>query len=103
MKYPKPKNSVNPLLRKHLNADALFKAFHTDFSKVADFRQGDVKISMADALMSGFAMFSLKDPALLAFDHPSQGSTFTFFCSQLAWQLKHEAFWDLFCALRPAS
>jgi len=68
MKYPKPKNSFNPLLRKHLNADALFRALHTDFSKVADFRQGDVKISMTDALMSGFAMFSLKDPSLLAFD-----------------------------------
>jgi hypothetical protein len=68
MKYPKPKNSFNPLLRKHLNADALFRALHTDFSKVSDFRQGDVKISMTDALMSGFAMFSLKDPSLLAFD-----------------------------------
>ena len=68
MKYPKPKNSLNPLLRKHLNADALFRALHTDFSKVSDFRQGDVKISMTDALMSGFAMFSLKDPSLLAFD-----------------------------------
>jgi len=55
-------------LRKHLNADALFKKLHDDFSKVSDFRQGDVKISMADALMSGFAMFSLKDPSLLAFD-----------------------------------
>ncbi len=42
MKYPKPKNSFNPLLRKHLNADALFRALHTDFSKVSDFRQGDV-------------------------------------------------------------
>ena len=68
MKYPKPKNSFNPLLRKHLNADTLFRALHTDFSKVTDFRQGDVKISMTDALMSGFAMFSLKDPSLLAFD-----------------------------------
>lgn len=55
-------------LRKHLNADALFKALHDDFSNVSDFRQGDPDISMADALMSGFAMFSLKDPSLLAFD-----------------------------------
>ena len=54
--------------RKHLNADALFRALHKDFSKVSDFRQGDIKISMTDALMSGFAMFSLKDPSLLAFD-----------------------------------
>ena len=68
MKHPKPKNTSNSILRKHLNADALFRALHTDFSKIADFRQGDVKISMTDALMSGFAMFSLKDPSLLAFD-----------------------------------
>ena len=68
MKYPKPKNSNNSLLRKHLNADALFRALRIDFSKVSDFRQADVKITMTDALMSGFAMFSLKDPALLAFD-----------------------------------
>ena len=57
-----------PRIRKHLNADALFKALHEDFSKVSDWRQGDIEISMADALMSGFAMFSLKDPSLLAFD-----------------------------------
>ena len=36
-------------------------------------------------------------------DQPFQGSTFTFSYSQLAWQLKHEAFWDPFCDLRPAS
>ena len=28
-----------------------------------------VEIPLADALMSAFAMFSLKDPSLLAFDH----------------------------------
>jgi len=54
--------------RKHLNADALFQTVHDDFSNISDFRQGNIKISIADALMSGFAMFSLKDPSLLAFD-----------------------------------
>jgi len=54
--------------RKHLNADALFKALYGDFSNVSDFRINNPDISMADALMSGFAMFSLKDPSLLAFD-----------------------------------
>jgi hypothetical protein len=62
----------SPQLRKHLNADALFKALHDDFSKVSDWRQGDIEISMADALMSGFAVFSLKDPSLLAFDERRQ-------------------------------
>ncbi len=60
--------SESSKLRKHLDADALFKALHDDFSNVSDFRQGDITISLADALMSGFAMFSLKDPSLLAFD-----------------------------------
>ena len=60
--------SKSSQLRKHLNADALFKALHNDFSKISDSRHGDIEISMADALMSGFAMFSLKDPSLLAFD-----------------------------------
>ena len=68
MKHQNPQNSFHPILRKHLNADALFRALHKDFSKIPDFRQGDIKISMTDALMSGFAIFSLKDPSLLAFD-----------------------------------
>jgi len=55
-------------LRKHLNADALFDAMRTGFSKIEDHRQGNVQHSLADGLMSGFAMFSLKDPSLLAFD-----------------------------------
>ena len=68
MKHQNQKNSFNPILRKHLNADALFSDIYTDFSKVSDPRQGNITISLADALMSGFAMFSLKDPSLLAFD-----------------------------------
>ena len=54
-------------IRKHLNSDAIHKRLHKDFSEVSDFRE-DPDISNADALMSGFAMFSLKDPSLLAFD-----------------------------------
>ena len=68
MKHQNQKNSFNPILRKHLNADALFSGIYTDFSKVSDPRQGNITIPLADALMSGFAMFSLKDPSLLAFD-----------------------------------
>ncbi len=55
-------------LRKHLNADALFEAVYSNFKKFPEFRSENLEISMADALMSGFAMFSLKDPSLLAFD-----------------------------------
>lgn len=55
-------------LRKHLNADTLFATMMSGFKKVNDKRTGNVQHSLADALMSGFAMFSLKDPSLLAFD-----------------------------------
>ena len=60
--------SQPPKTRKHLNADALFKAVYGDFSTVSDFRQDVSGISLSDALMAGFAMFFLKDPSLLAFD-----------------------------------
>jgi len=55
-------------VRKTLNADALLKQVHQDFSKVADHRAKNAEISLDDALMSALAMFHLKDPSLLAFD-----------------------------------
>ena len=55
-------------MRKHLNADAMFDAIRHDFTKVVDHRANNRKIPLVDVLMSGFAMFSLKDPSLLAFD-----------------------------------
>ena len=54
-------------IRKHLNADAMLKRLHKDFSDVSDCRE-DPEVIIADALMSGFALFSLKYPSLLAFD-----------------------------------
>lgn len=54
--------------RKDLSADALFKRVHAGFDKVPDHRSKDASISIGDALMSAFAMFSLKDPSALAFD-----------------------------------
>ena len=59
---------VVPKLRKHLSADALFGSVRAVFAHIADHRQGDTDISLTDALMSAFAMFSLKAPSLLAFD-----------------------------------
>ncbi len=55
-------------LRKHLNADALFATMRAGFNKIKGQRPGKVQHSLADTLMAGFAMFSLKDPSLLAFD-----------------------------------
>ena len=54
--------------RKDLSADALFRSFRSRFASLPDPRSGEVEIPLADALMSAFAMFSLKDPSLLAFD-----------------------------------
>ncbi len=68
MKHLSQPNNARPIIRKHLNADALFQGVYNDFSKISDFRLNNIKISIEDALMSGFAMFSLKDPSLLAFD-----------------------------------
>ena len=62
------KAKIKIKLRKYLNADALFKRVYSGFEKIKDHRLGNTKISLPDALMSAFAMFSLKDPSLLAFD-----------------------------------
>jgi hypothetical protein len=57
-----------PQVRKYLTADALFDLLRTGFAAIADHRSGDTDISLTDALLSAFAMFSLKSPSLLAFD-----------------------------------
>src|ERR687885_1089511 len=57
-----------PTVRKHLSADALFGLLRTGFAAIADHRPGKPDIALTDALMSAFAMFSLKSPSLLAFD-----------------------------------
>ena len=54
--------------RKKLSANGLLKNVKQSFEQVKEHRIGNVKITLADNLMSGFAMFSLKDPSLLAFD-----------------------------------
>lgn len=62
-------------VRKHLNADTLFTQIQQEFEKLPEWCTSEVTISLADALMSGFAMFSLKDPSLLAFDHRRKDAT----------------------------
>ena len=57
-----------PKVRKHLSADTLFDLLRTGFAPIADHRPGKPDISLTDALMSAFAMFSLQSPSLLAFD-----------------------------------
>ena len=61
-------SSVAPHVRKHLSADALFRLVYNGFASLPDHRLDDTELALTDALMSAFAMFSLKAPALLAFD-----------------------------------
>jgi len=51
-----------------LSADALFGLVRGEFEQVPDQRADNATIALPDALMSGFAMFSLKDASLLAFE-----------------------------------
>ncbi len=57
-----------PQTRKHLSADALLNLLRGGFAAIADPRPGKPDIALTDALMSAFALFSLKSPSLLAFD-----------------------------------
>ena len=57
--------------RKRLGVDALYRQIYQLFQNVPDYRGKDSP-TLADALMSGFAVFALKDPSLLAFDQRRQ-------------------------------
>src|SRR5437899_5414767 len=63
-----PMSIVVPKVRKHLSADALFGLVRNGFAHIPDYRLSETDIALADALMSAFALFSLKSPSLLAFD-----------------------------------
>src|ERR1035441_2112927 len=64
--------------RKNLSADSLFGLIRSHFSSLPDPRSGEVEIPLDDALMSALAMFSNKDPSLLAFDHRRRDPTDNF-------------------------
>ncbi len=59
---------VAPKGRKHLSADARFHLVQNGFDTLSDHRLAETEMAFTDALMSAFAMFSLKAPSLLAFD-----------------------------------
>jgi hypothetical protein len=59
-------------INKELSASGLFTLVRNGFSQIKDWRTQEAEISLADVLMSGFALFSLKDPSLLAFDKRRQ-------------------------------
>ena len=49
-----------PSVRKYLSADALFGLLRSGFADIAEHRPGKPDIALTDALMSAFAMFSLR-------------------------------------------
>jgi len=51
-----------------LSADVLLGVVRAEFDHVPDQRADNASLDLADALMSGYALFALKDPSLLAFD-----------------------------------
>jgi len=55
-------------IRKNLSADGLFQLVRQEFGKIKEHRVMNIEIGLSDALMSAFALFSLKEPSLLAFD-----------------------------------
>ena len=62
-----PPPAAPPKTRKTLSADALHRLLAGEFCKIPDLRP-KVGVPLPDALLSAFALFSLKDPSLLAFD-----------------------------------
>ena len=66
MLYP---DAIPPKTRRHLSFDPLIRRIRLRAKQLPDPRnQSDCEYSMADALMSALALFSLKDPSLLAFE-----------------------------------
>lgn len=61
--------------RLHLSADGLYRILRSEFGKIPD-RRFEPKISLTDSLMSGFALFALKSPSLLAFDEQRRDNAF---------------------------
>jgi hypothetical protein len=55
-----------------ISASSLIQTVRAGFAAIEDHRASNKTISLSDALMSGFAMFSLKDSSLLEFDQRRQ-------------------------------
>ncbi|MFZ2948240.1 MAG: transposase, partial [Desulfuromonadaceae bacterium] len=66
---PQFKAPSKHIVRKNLNMDAMMATTHNKFANIPDHRKREGKISLPDALMSGYAMFALKDQSLLHFDN----------------------------------
>ena len=54
--------------RINLSFEVLLENIQNQFDKIGDIRYNP-QYKLSDVLLSGFAMFSLKDPSLLAFEN----------------------------------
>src|SRR5437764_6295474 len=61
-----PQVATPPRQRRHLHFDALVQLVRQRFARLPEQRRSP-DFSLADTLMAGLALFSLKDPSLLAF------------------------------------
>lgn len=77
-KFREPIKTDRPEVQKHLNADALLDLIRSEFCQITDHRGSKATISLDDALMSGFAVFSLKAPSLLAFEEARKSNKIKF-------------------------
>ena len=66
MKNEKPVTKIQ--IKQDLNANSLIKSVRNAFAVIPDYRRNNASISLADGLMSGFAIFSLKEQSLLDFE-----------------------------------
>lgn len=65
---PKVNAPTMKTIKTCLSKDAQLAALRRGFQQIPDSRRNGGKIPLADVLMSGYAVFDLKDPSLLAFD-----------------------------------
>ena len=66
-------SSISVEARQYLSIDSLIQGLRERFEAIPDPRRAaSIDHSLADCLMAAFAMFSLKEPSLLAFDQRRQ-------------------------------
>src|SRR5947209_8427628 len=63
-----PMAHVAPKGRTPRSAEAFLRVVHTGFDHITDYRAADADLAFTEALMSAFALVSLKAPSLLAVD-----------------------------------
>ena len=70
---------VHSKIRKTLSGDSLFNCVREYFEEnIKDHRAANVSISLIDSIMSGLALYTLKEPTLLAFERDLKNTTFKY-------------------------